>query len=325
MLRQFSQRISKRQLLGLMPSRSFITVIDQATVAYRQFLGSNRTRLEPGLRLNLPILHDTRRVDMREDFIKVENVLAYTKDNVPIIFGGSLFYQVRDAEKACFSVFDYIASITKVGTSTCRSIIGTFDYDKLISDQNAVNAKLKETIGTSIQNWGTDCTRFEIQSFQPQNAAVARQLELQMEAERSKRKNQLDTDAHVTTADGQRKSDILISQGQLESRKNQAEGDYIIEQRKADALKYELDAVTKGLTNQIKAVTEAMNGNVTLASQFLVEQQKLKHLQLLGKVGTNNTYFFPDGHNLVPTMKMVGDLLSNKVTEKTQVVQKSQK
>lgn len=37
--------------------RTFITIVNQAEVAYRQFLGMNRTRLEPGIRLKLPFVH----------------------------------------------------------------------------------------------------------------------------------------------------------------------------------------------------------------------------------------------------------------------------
>lgn len=33
--------------------RHFITVINQANVAYREFLGKNRVKLNPGLRLDL--------------------------------------------------------------------------------------------------------------------------------------------------------------------------------------------------------------------------------------------------------------------------------
>ncbi len=32
----------------------FFTVINQAEVAYREFLGKNRVKLNPGLRINLP-------------------------------------------------------------------------------------------------------------------------------------------------------------------------------------------------------------------------------------------------------------------------------
>lgn len=288
--------------------RNFIIVIDQATIGFRQFLGTNRVRLEPGLRLNLPFLHDLRKVDMREGRTDVQKLLACTKDNILVHVTGTLFYKVNDAEKACFGVQDYLESVSKVGTSTIRSVLGRFDYDKINSDRNTINAELVKTVGSSIKEWGVDCTRFEIQSCYPESAQVAKQLELQMEAERLKRKNELDTEAHIRTSEGQKRSVVLASEGLLESRKNEAEGDFVVEQRRADAAKYAMQANTEALTEQLTELTRVM-GSCEAASNFLVEQQRLKHLQVLADSKSNNTYFFPqDG--LLPTAKLVGDLLN---------------
>lgn len=63
------------------------------------------------------------------------------------------------------------------------------------------------------QKWGVDCTRFEIQTFKPHNREVEKQLELQMQAERERRKQLLDTQALVNVAEGQKERTILESEG----------------------------------------------------------------------------------------------------------------
>lgn len=63
------------------------------------------------------------------------------------------------------------------------------------------------------QKWGVDCTRFEIQNFKPHNREVEKQLELQMQAERERRKQLLDTQALVNVAEGQKERIILESEG----------------------------------------------------------------------------------------------------------------
>jgi regulator of protease activity HflC (stomatin/prohibitin superfamily) len=60
-------------------------VVNQAEVAYREFLGRNRVPLPPGLHLNLPILHTLWRVDMRERSVGIGDITGFTKDNVPIV------------------------------------------------------------------------------------------------------------------------------------------------------------------------------------------------------------------------------------------------
>lgn len=75
---------------------------------------------------------------------------------------------------------------------------------------------LRITIGGSIAQWGAECTKFEIQLFEPQNAQIKRQLELQMEAERRRRQQELDTRANINIAEGAKQSAILHSEGAKE-------------------------------------------------------------------------------------------------------------
>ena len=100
----------------------------------------------------------------------------------------------------------------------------------MIGDRNKINLKLHEVIGGSInvirllfylsynmliffQKWGVDCTGFEVQNFKPSNREVEKQLELQMAAERDRRKKILDTQALVNVAEGHKQRVILESEG----------------------------------------------------------------------------------------------------------------
>jgi len=103
----------------------------------------------------------------------------------------------------------------------------------VIADRNGLNSQLNVVIGNSIQDWGVECTKFEVQSFQPANREVEvsclapspfgpysypksqRQLEIQMEAERNRRKQLLDTQAQVNVAEGHKQRVILESEGHV--------------------------------------------------------------------------------------------------------------
>ncbi len=163
--------------------RNFITVINQAEVAYREFLGKNRVKLNPGLRLNLPIFHQLNRVSLKEHFVNLDNQAAYTQDNVPVIVSGTVFYKVIDAEKVCFSIGNPVMAVKSVGESSFRAVIGKFQYDEIIANRNNINNEMLNILGKTTTDWGIDTTRLEIQNFGPQNAEVARQLEKQMQAE----------------------------------------------------------------------------------------------------------------------------------------------
>lgn len=177
--------------------RSFFTIIKQGTLGVRLTLGKTPTLLNPGFHIRIPLYHSLEKVDMRECTVsigtppekdkyhkedsenepifnkerydKMYKLQCFTSDNVPVDISGSLYYQVNDAMKSCFNVNDYKTRISEIGTSTIRSIIGTFEYDDIISDRNKINKRLREIIGDNIKEWGIDCTKFEIQSFEPSN------------------------------------------------------------------------------------------------------------------------------------------------------------
>lgn len=279
--------------------RHFITVINQAEVAYREFLGKNRVKLNPGLRLNLPIFHNLYRVSLKEHFVSLDDQDAYTKDNVPVSVSGTVFYKVVDAEKVCFTIGDPIMSVKNVGESSFRAVIGKFDYDEIIANRNDINNEMLNILGKTTQDWGINTTRLEIQNFGPQNSEVARQLEKQMQAERSRRENELQTQADIRSAEGAKQIAILNSEGMLISAKN-----------KSDALKYELSATSSGLAEQISSLAQQFGGDTIKASEYLLEMKRLEHLSKMAEKD-NKVYFMSD-KGLFPHAKVVGDLFHEK-------------
>jgi regulator of protease activity HflC (stomatin/prohibitin superfamily) len=298
------------------PRRPFFRVIAQSHIAYREFLGGNRVKLGPGLVLKFPIIHQLHKIDLREGEIVIKDIVAYSSDATPISLSGSLFYKVHDPEQACFSVQDYLHSTESVGKSSVRSIVGQFKWAEINSKRNEINCQLVENLGKTLDAWGISCTKFEIQSILPQNESVKRSLEQSIQAEQDKRRTSLETDARVIVAEGQKKIDIAISEGASQAVKNKADGDYYEKLKRADASKYEVDQMTVALKNQVEELTKATNNEQQVAIQYLVEQQRLKHLQALARTGTNSVYFGLEG-SLVPTLKMATDMLKEQQHSKT--------
>jgi regulator of protease activity HflC (stomatin/prohibitin superfamily) len=275
--------------------RNLFTVVNQGEFCYRELLGSNRVLLKPGLRINIPVFHKIHRVDMRENGSNIENINAFTKDNVPVVLSGTLFYKVFDPELACFGVSNYQNSVMAVGESAARSIIGRFEYDHIIRERNEINKELINVIGDSIENWGINCTRFEIQEFNPQNHDIQKQLEKQLEEERKRRANELENLGKINTAETHKKEIVLKSEGELISIKN-----------KADAEKYAIEMKTQALLDQIN--------NLRLSGidpeSFILEYKKIEEF---GKISTSNNkeVFFIERDSIVPKIKIVADQFKN--------------
>ncbi|KAJ7083635.1 hypothetical protein B0H15DRAFT_417083 [Mycena belliarum] len=286
------------------PRRTFLTIIEQGKEGWRLSLGRNPVRLAPGLNLNIPVYHSVQKIDLRESSISIPNLPGYTADNVPVSCSGSLFYRIVDGYKACFAISDVQNNIKNTGTSAVRSVLGHFTYDQVIGDRNELNKRLNTVIGNSIASWGVECTRFEIQTFQPANREVERQLELQMEAERNRRKQLLDTQAQINVAEGQKQRVILESEGHLAAKSNEADAAFKTVVREAEARKQQALMEASALAQQIDAVAAAISSpgtksapgaaERTQALTALVELRRLEQLRAIAGGAGNATYFFGD-------------------------------
>jgi regulator of protease activity HflC (stomatin/prohibitin superfamily) len=278
------------------PRRQFITVVYQGEVAYRSFLGTGRHRLEPGLRLEIPILHAVYRVDLRECGTDIEPLYCYTKDNVPVAVSGTLFHRVLDAEKALFEVTDYQTAVQNIGQSCVRAVMGRFDYDEAIKQRSELNSELRLVIADSIKMWGIECARFEMKLFQPQNEHVARSLEKQMEAERNRRENELNTQALIRSAEGTRDSEML-----------KADSLYYNAQKVSDAQRYAVEQATQAAINQIKEVKAAVpNLSDDKVLDYILESKRLEHLKAIASSNSSKTYFI-DPKSAFPAVSTLFD------------------
>lgn len=281
--------------LPITSRRTFMTIVQQGMTGYRLKFGRSPQKLDPGLHLCLPIVHKVIPVDMKEQSERIHKILAYSHDNVPVTLDGTLFFTVKDPYAATFAVQDYTNSVIQVGSSAMRAVIGTFDYDTIISDRNQINDRLCQVIGDSIDQWGVACTRFEIQEFKPSSEAVERQLELQMEGERARRRTLLDTEASVNVADGLKRSSILQSEGKLASIRNEIAGEYENTIRNAEATKQSMILEAAGVAEQIEQIANALNGDPekarSTALSMILESKRIKYLGDIARGPNNNTYF----------------------------------
>lgn len=270
-----------RTVLGTagLGTRGFFQIIPQWVEAFRFSFGRNPKKIDPGLRLDIPIYHSTVMFDMREQSVTVAKLHCFTSDNIPVLVSGSLFFQITNSHDACFNIQDITGNISNIGTSGIRSVIGLFQYDTIISDRNLINSKLQEVIGKSIEKWGCTCTRFEIQQFGPSNREIEKQLELQMEGERLRRKTILDTEAAVNIAEGNKKKAILESEGALTAARNSADGK-----------RYALQAESAGLADQLEVIAVKL-GDPHVASRFLLRMKEIEQLKAIAS-GDNNAVYF---------------------------------
>ena len=177
----------------------------------------------PGLRLVLPFMERSQRVDTRAVTMPVPDQEAITRDNVAIKVSAVCFFQVDEPAKAVTNIQDPIDATGQLAQASLSLVIGQLDLDTLLSDRDMVNNRLRSLVSDQTEAWGIRILSMEIKDISVP-VTMRRALAREAEAERLRR-------ARVTSAEGEAQAaqklveaaDVIFSEpGAFELRRQQA-------------------------------------------------------------------------------------------------------
>ena len=180
-------------------------------------LGRYIGRMNPGFRWVIPLITQAVKLDLRTAVMEVPSQEVITKDNSPTNVDAIVYIRVIDPEKAFFEVNNYRMATIALAQTTLRGVIGDMELDEVLYNREAINAKLRDTLDRSTDQWGVKVERVEIKQVDPVGA-VKQAMTEQTAAERARR-------AAILRADGEKRSAILKAEGAKRSIILEAEGD----------------------------------------------------------------------------------------------------
>ena len=139
----------------------------------------------PGLFWIFPILDNVVAViDERIQTTAFNAEQALTKDTVPVNVDAIIFWNVVDARMAALEITDYRMAIDRVAQTSLREMIGSSMLSALLSDRQAADARLRDTIGAKTKAWGVSVGSVEIRDVAIPEAlqdAMSRQAQAERE------------------------------------------------------------------------------------------------------------------------------------------------
>ena len=194
----------------------FISVVRQYERAVIFRLGRYIGTKGPGLIILIPFVDRGVRVDLREVVLDEPAQSSITKDNALVDIDFIIYMQVVDPESAIININNYTRAVRNLATTTLRSVIGDITVEQVLSEREAINARLLTKMASEVDRWGVQVNAIEIREILPHRDIQDAMTRL-LTADRTKR-------ASITESEGERQSAINVAEGSKQAAILEAEG-----------------------------------------------------------------------------------------------------
>ena len=159
-------------------------------------LGKLSRVCDPGLRFIIPVVDIPLYVEMRVQTVDVARQQAITKDNVPVLVRGVIFFNVEQPQVAALEVQDYRAAMLRFAQATLRDVVGRLSLDELLSHQERLENEIAQNVAAASKGWGLRVDAIKLEDIDvPED--LKKMMARQASSEREKR-------ATIIKADGDR-------------------------------------------------------------------------------------------------------------------------
>jgi regulator of protease activity HflC (stomatin/prohibitin superfamily) len=308
-LRTAEFSLSAARQLPKSRTNTLINFVPQQQAWVVERFGKYLKTLQPGLNVLIPVVDQIRYVQsLKEAVVDIPSQSAITEDNVTLHLDGVLYYRVIEPYLASYGVENAEYAVVQLAQTTMRSELGKIKLDSVFQERMNLNHMIVYAINHAAEAWGICCLRYEIRDIQLPTK-VKEAMQMQVEAERKKRANILESEgireSAVNRAQGLRQSKILASEAVRIEQVNQAKGE-------ASAILARATARASALLTVGKALG-AKHGS-SAASLAVAEQ----YVQAFGKLAkTGNTLLLPEKTGDVGSMVAQAMAIYSQMTSRT--------
>lgn len=180
----------------------------------------------PGLFFILPGFDKLRKVSLRIMTLDVPKQRIVTKDNVSVDVDAVVYVKVFNPEHAVLKVENYYIATSLLAQTTLRDILGGVDLDDLLTKREELSKAIQKSLDEATDPWGMKVTAVTIRDVTIPETMM-RAIAKQAEAER------------------ERRSRVIMAQGEFEAAKKMTEAAIQYERNPAALRLRELQTLTE--------------------------------------------------------------------------------
>lgn len=276
-----------------------VIIVSQGHEYTLERFGRYTKTLSPGIHFIIPFIERVgAKVSLMETVLNVPSQDVITKDNAAVTVDGVVFFKVIDASKSAYKVANLQQAILNLTMTNIRTVMGSMDLDELLSNREAINARLLVIVNGAAGCWGTQITRIEIKDIKPPRDLVD-SMARQMKAERDKR-------ATILEAEGDKQSEVLRSEGMKRSMVLQAEGRLESASRDAEAR----ERLAKAEAVATELLSAASKDSDSKALNYFIAQKYVEAITALAQSPNQKVLLMPlDIANLAGTVTGVSEIV----------------
>ncbi|MGB9828090.1 MAG: slipin family protein [Thermosphaera sp.] len=158
----------------------------------------------PGIIVIIPFFDNLAKVDLRLVSVDVPKQEIITRDNVSVKVDAVIYYRVIDPVAAITKVANFHYSVSLLGQTVLRDVLGQAELDDLLSRREELNKKISGILDEMTMPWGIKISAVTIKSVElPEE--LMRAMAKQAEAERWRR-------ARIIEAEGERQASQILGE-----------------------------------------------------------------------------------------------------------------
>lgn len=186
-------------------------------------LGKYSKTAGAGFNWIIPIIQQTRYVNITEQMVDVPPQMVTTSDKLNMTVDAVVYYKVKDSKASQYNVSGHKKQLTSLARTTLRAVMGKMSLQECIQKRDDINQGVEEVLEAETDAYGVSVLRVEVQRIEPPSD-VQDAMNQVVTAEQEKLAATDRATAKETEADGQKRAEIKVAEGKRQAAILEAQG-----------------------------------------------------------------------------------------------------